>query len=263
MSGEGTAVFVDTHAHVNDAQFDADRDAVLARAREAGVTRIVTIGYNRATIPSALALADRHEALYAAIGWHPHDAAACAEEDLAWVERLAREHGKVVAIGEIGLDYYRDWAPRDAQRAMFRQQLALARRLGLPVILHCRDAYADVLEVLRDEGAGEIGGVMHCFTADWETAKAFLDLGFYLGIGGVVTFKTGAAVREVVQKAPLDRLLLETDCPYLAPVPHRGKRNEPAYLRHTAEVVAEVRGMAVEDVAAATTENAMRLFRLP
>ncbi|GAB6934903.1 TatD family hydrolase [Calditerricola yamamurae] len=263
MIGEGTAVLIDTHAHVNDAQFDADRDAVLARAREAGVARMIIVGYNRATIPSALALADRHEDLFAAIGWHPHDAAACTEEDLAWVQRLAREHGKVVAIGEIGLDYYRDGAPRDTQQAVFRRQLTLARHLGLPVIIHCRDAYADVLEVLREEGADEIGGVMHCFTADWETAKAFLDLGFYLGIGGVVTFKSGEAVREVAQKAPLDRLLLETDCPYLAPVPHRGKRNEPAYLRHTAEVVASVRSISVEELAAATTENAARLFHLP
>lgn len=252
----------DTHAHLNDKQFDRDLEDVITRAKETfGVSRILNIGYNRETIATCLQLAETYDFIYAAVGWHPHDAEAMEDGDIEWLERLAT-HRKVVALGEMGLDYYRDYAPRDVQVDVFRRQIALAKSVRLPVVIHNREATDDVIRILREEKAEGVGGVMHCFSGDWETAKQCLDLGFYIGIGGPVTFKKSEPLREVVRRLPLDRLVVETDCPYLAPEPRRGRRNETGYVRYVAEKIADIRGLSVEQLAAVTTENACRLFKL-
>lgn len=253
----------DTHAHLNDAAFDTDREAVIERAKgEYNVCRIVNVGYNRETIPKCLELAEAHDFIFAAVGWHPHDANQLRDEDLDWLEELA-QHEKVVALGEMGLDYYRNHSPRDIQENVFRRQIALAKKVSMPIIIHNREAHADILRILKEEHAGEVGGVMHCFSGDWETAKASLNLGFYIGLGGPITFKKADDLREVARKIPLDRLVVETDCPYLAPEPKRGKRNETGYVSFVADKLAEIRGMSPEQLAQQTTENACRLFNLP
>lgn len=255
-------MFFDSHAHLNDAKFDDDREEVIRRAREEyGVSRILNIGFNRETIRTSLELAESYDFIYTAVGWHPHDAKDCTEEDLDWIETLC-DHPKVVALGEMGLDYYWDHSPRGIQESVFRQQIRLAREIGMPVIIHDRDAHEDVVRILREEHAEEVGGVMHCFSGDWDVAKACLDMNFYIGLGGPVTFKNAKLPKEIARKVPLDRLLIETDCPYLAPHPHRGKRNESGYVRLVAETIAELREMSLEELARITYENANRLFRI-
>jgi TatD DNase family protein len=252
----------DTHAHLNDPKFDEDREDVISRAQQTyNVSRIVNVGYNRETIPTCLELAETYDFVFAAVGWHPHDAKDLHDEDLAWIEDLA-SHEKVVALGEMGLDYYRDHSPKDVQADAFRRQIALAKKVQLPIIVHDRDAHDDVVRILREEHAEDVGGVMHCFGGDWETAKACLDLGFYIGIGGPVTFKKADDVRDIARKVPIDRLLVETDCPYLAPEPKRGKRNESGYVSYVVAKIAAIRQVEEEQLAAQTTENACRLFRL-
>lgn len=252
----------DTHAHLDSRKFDQDRDEVIARAREAGVSLMVNVGFNRETIPTTLALAERYDHIWAAVGWHPVDAVDMRlEEDLAWIESLAR-HPKVVAIGEIGLDYHWDTSPKDVQHVVFREQIRLARRLGLPIVIHNRDAHEDTVRILREEGASEVGGVMHCFSGSWEIARQCLDMNFYISFGGPVTFLNARVPKEVLAKVPADRLLIETDAPYLAPHPHRGKRNEPAWVRLVAEAAAEIRGMKWEDLAHLTRENGQACFRI-
>ena len=252
----------DTHAHLNDATLAADREQVIERAHnEYNVSRIVNVGYNRETIPTCLELAETYDFIYAAVGWHPHDAKQMRDEDLDWIEQLAT-HNKVVAIGEMGLDYYRDNSPRNIQADVFRKQIAVAKKVKLPIIIHDRDAHADVVRILREEQAQDVGGVMHCFGGDWEIAKQCLELGFYIGFDGPITFKKADDVREVARKVPFDRLLIETDCPYLAPVPKRGKRNESGYLAYIAEKMAEIRRVDIDQLAAQTTENACRLFNI-
>ncbi|MGQ9513351.1 TatD family hydrolase [Thermodesulfitimonas sp.] len=250
----------DTHCHLDDERYKADRAAVIERARAAGVTRLVTVGYDLASSRRAGELAAALPGVYAVVGVHPHDAAGVPLNYLEELRRLARAP-RVVAIGEIGLDFYRDLSPRSVQREVFVAQLHLARELGLPVVIHCREAHGEVYEILRREAVG-ISGVMHCFSGGWEEAKRFLALGFYLSIAGPVTFTGARRPVEVVRQMPLERLLLETDAPYLPPVPHRGKRNEPAYLIYTAQKVAAIRGISLEELAAATTANAVRLFGL-
>ncbi len=252
----------DTHAHLNDKQFDKDREQVIRRAQEEyGVTGIVNIGYNRETIRTSLALAEEVDFIYTAIGWHPHDASTFNEEELQWIKSLS-SHPKVVALGEMGLDYYRNRAPREVQAEVFRQQIRLAREVNLPIVIHCREAYQDTLQILKDEKAEEVGGVMHCFGGDQEVAAQCLEMGFMIGIGGPVTFKNGHLVQEIARWVPLDRLLIETDAPYLAPHPYRGKRNESGYVRLVAEKIAQLRGISFEELAQQTTANACRLFRL-
>lgn len=254
----------DTHAHLNDPKFADDRDQVIRRAREEfGVQTIINVGYNRETIRTTLELAEAYDFIYAAVGWHPHDAKDCTEEDLAWIRELT-EHPKVVALGEMGLDYYWDNSPRDVQAEVFRRQIAIARDTGYPIIIHDRDAHEDVVRILKEEGADEVGGVMHCFGGDLAIMEECLRLNFMIGLGGSVTFKNRATLpKEIARNVPLDRLLLETDCPYLAPHPYRGKRNETGYVRLVAEAIAELRGITFEELAQATQENAKRLFRLP
>ena len=261
----GSALLVDSHCHVAEAEFDADRDAVLARAAANGVSTIVCVG---ATGPvdanrAALALAGRTApvAVVATVGIHPHHASTADESALALLERLARSPG-VVAVGETGLDFHYDFSPRAAQRGAFARTIALARTLGLPLVVHVREAHAEAAELLSTEGASALGGVIHCFTGDRDDARRYLDLGFHVSVAGIVTFRNAEPLREAVRWIPRDRLLVETDAPYLAPVPHRGRRNEPAHVRLVAEAVAAVRGEPFEDLAAATTANAGRLFRL-
>lgn len=251
----------DTHTHISHGKFEGDRDQVLARAAEAGVTVMMDIADSEETSHRVLAMAERVPGCYAAVGVHPHHA---KEWDAGAYERLKTlaRHGRVRAIGEIGLDYYYDFSPRDAQFAAFRAQVRLAREVGLPIIIHDRDAHADVVKVLEEEGAAEVGGIMHCWSAGWDTAERVLALGFCLGFGGSVTYPKNAEVREVARRAPLDRLLIETDCPYLAPVPHRGKRNEPAYVKAVAEFLAPLRGLPYAEMARITLDNGKRVLRI-
>lgn len=252
-----------THSHVDtNRQFEADRAVVVARAREMGVARMMVIGYEMEAIPISLRFAEAHEWVYAAVGIHPTSTLEWndgAEQDL----RMAAGHAKVRAIGEIGLDYYwMDRAPFDRQRDVFRQQIRIAREMKLPVVIHDRDAHEDVVRILEEEHAEDVGGIMHCFAGNWDIAERCLALGFCLGIGGTVTYKNNPIGQDVTRRAPLDRLVLETDDPYLSPVPFRGKRNEPGYVRYVAEFVAGLRGTEREDVEQATWANACRLLRI-
>lgn len=256
-------MLIDTHAHLDSPKFDNDRAEVISRAQEAGIDTIVNIGFNRETIPSTIALAEQYPFIYAAVGWHPTDAVDMKlEEDLAWIEKLCC-HPKVVAIGEIGLDYYWDTSPKEIQHTIFREQIRLARRLNKPIIIHNRDAHEDILRLLKEEKASEVGGIMHCFSGSWETAKQCLDMNFYISFGGPVTFKNARVPKEVLERVPMDRLLLETDAPYLAPHPHRGQRNESAYVRLVAETAAEIKGLTLEDIAKQTSKNGQNCLRLP
>ncbi|MBD3367095.1 MAG: YchF/TatD family DNA exonuclease [Candidatus Eisenbacteria bacterium] len=255
-------LLADTHAHLDLEDYDADRSDVIVRARAAGVSFIINVGFNLETSRAAIDLAERYDFIYASVGIHPHEAASVDERTLSRIESMAG-HERVVAIGETGLDYYRDHSPRDAQRAAFREHIRLARRLELPLIIHNRDALDDVLEIVDDECAGEVGGVMHCFPGDAAYAEQVVRRGFHVGIGGPVTFSSGGRLAKVAETVPRRTLLLETDAPWLTPKPHRGKRNEPAYVAFVAERVAELRDMSVADLARAATGNAMRLFRIP
>ena len=254
---------VDTHAHLHVPEFATDLDAVLARARQAGVRAVVTIGTDRETNPAAVALAERHADVYASVGIHPHDAAEATDADFAEVERLARSSPKVVAFGEMGLDFFRDLSPHDLQERVFRRQIELARQVGKPVIVHCRAAHAETLAILVETRIGEIGGVMHCFSGDVEVAKRCLDLGLYISLAGPVTYKNARALPDVARFVPEDRLVVETDCPFLPPQPHRGQRNEPAWVALTAARVAELRGADPETLGEVLTRNGARLFGIP
>lgn len=251
---------VDTHAHLDSGQFSHDREAVIARALANGVTRMLTVGTDLASSCLNAEIARAHPAIYAAAGIHPHDALTASEATLKQLQELIVSEPKIVAVGEIGLDFYRDRAPRDAQRDAFRRQIRLAREVGKPVIVHDRDAHQEVLQILREENAREVGGVLHCFSGDPAMARECLELGFYLSFPGTITYPKNEQARQVVQGVPVDRLLVETDCPYLAPQAYRGRRNEPAYVRHTAEAIAAIKGLTVADVARITTLNSFRLF---
>jgi TatD DNase family protein len=250
---------IDTHAHLDSGQFAADREAVIARADENGISHILTIGCDLVSSTASVEIAAAHPTVYAAVGIHPHDAGEADTAGLAELRRLANEP-KVVAIGEIGLDFYRDRSPREVQRQSFRQQIRLAREVGLPVIVHDREAHDEVLQILRGERASEVGGVLHCFSGDIAMARDCLELGFYISFPGTITYPKNEAAREVVRAMPIDQMLVETDCPYLAPQACRGRRNEPAFVRHTAEAIAQIKGLTIEDVARITTLNAFNLF---
>ncbi|AIG24477.1 TatD family hydrolase [Brevibacillus sp. 7WMA2] len=251
----------DTHAHLNAEQFDEDRDEVIARAKENGVSTIVNVGFNRETIPTTMELAEKYDFIYAVVGWHPQDAITMKEQDLEWLEELSK-HPKVVGLGEMGLDYYWDTSPRDVQAEVFRKQIRLARKLQMPIIIHDRDAHQDIIEILREEKAGEVGGIMHCFSGSYELAKMALDMNFYISFGGPLTFKNAKRPKEVAAKIPLERILIETDCPYLTPHPFRGKRNESAYVKFVAEEMAQIHGLPYEELAKITANNARRLFNI-
>lgn len=250
----------DTHCHLHHARFDADRDEALTRAREAGVTRLLLVSTSVEDARVALDLAERHEGMFVAVGVHPEGAARWDDGTRRALLELIR-HPRARAIGEVGLDYHWDY-PRDAQERAFRAQIRLAREVGLPLVIHDRDAHADVLRILEEEGAREVGGVLHCFSAGWPEAEQGLALGFALGIGGSVTYPRNDALRAVVRQAPADRLVVETDSPYLAPQARRGQRNEPALVRLVAEAVAAERGLPFEEVARQTFRNGTRILRL-
>lgn len=254
----------DTHTHLDDARYDDDREAVITRAREAGVEAFVTIGCDLATSQAAVALADRYPFVYASIGVHPHEVKHIQD---GWYDEFRRlaENTNVVAYGEIGLDYHYNLSSPKEQRDRFREQIQLARELKLPVIIHTREAQEDTIGILKEEKASDTGGVLHCFSGDAWLAKEALDLGFYLSFSGILTFQNAMMLRDIAKTVPLDRLLIETDCPYLTPVPHRGKRNEPAYVSHVARQLASVHfgdADAVERIGQATTANAKRLFKI-
>lgn len=255
-------MLIDTHAHIHDKAFDGDRDAVVQRMHDAGVQQAITVGCDLADSQRALEVATRY-GVYASAGIHPHEAKDAPENIAAAFEPfLANE--RVVAIGETGLDYYYDHSPREAQQRVLRAQIALARERDHPVIFHHRDAYDDFVSILREEWREGMRGVIHCFTGDTAQAQTYVqEFGMKLGIGGVITFKSAQSIRDAVVSVGLEPLVLETDCPYLAPVPHRGKRNEPAFVSMTADALAPLLGRTRDDILAATTQNARALFRLP
>ncbi|MCL1927010.1 MAG: YchF/TatD family DNA exonuclease [Syntrophorhabdaceae bacterium] len=255
-------MFFDTHAHLDLSPLCEAEKEVVSRARNAGVARILTIGINPDSSLEAVEIASRHHGVYAAVGLHPHDAATFSDGLLSRLETLSRRE-KVVAIGETGLDFYRDRSPRDAQRNAFREQIRLARKLNLPVIVHDREAHDDILAILSEENAAEVGGIIHCFSGDYAMARKAVSMNFLISIPGAITYPKSDAQVETVRKLPLERLLIETDCPFLAPVPYRGKNNEPAYAPLVAAKIAQIKELSVEDVARITTLNAMRLFRIP
>lgn len=249
---------IDSHSHLDDAQFNEDRAAVIGRARAAQVERMLAIGTGGGPpdLEAGVRLAAEYPFVLATVGVHPHDAAKAAEATFERLRALAA-HPKVVALGEIGLDYHYDFSPRHVQRAVFSRQLAIAAEAALPIVIHTREAWDDTFEILRREWRGE--GILHCFTGDAEQARQALDAGFHLAFGGVLTFPKAEQVREAARTTPADRLLIETDCPYLAPVPHRGKRNEPAFVVETARRLGQVRGQAAEEIAELTADNFERL----
>jgi TatD DNase family protein len=252
-------MLIDSHAHIQADAFDADRAAMLDRAVAAGVGRIVVIGSNVDDSREGLAMARADDRLVCTVGVHPHDARLLDDAGLDALRGMAAD-ANVRAIGEIGLDFHYDFSPRDRQREAFASQLALAAELGLPVVIHVRESEEEAYAMLRDRPAGIPHVVMHCFLGDADWARRWLDLGCVLGVGGAVTFKKMDALREAVAMVPLDRLLLETDCPYMAPAPHRGRRNEPAYVPFVCEAVALAKGLGAEAIAEETTANAERVF---
>jgi TatD DNase family protein len=250
---------IDSHAHLDLPEFDCDRDAAIQRALAGGIEKIITVGIGMKECRQALLLAERYPFIYATLGIHPHNAAALDLAALDFLEKNALSP-KVVALGEMGLDYYRNRSPQQDQRRAFRAQLDLARSLKKPVVIHDREAHEDTMAILREEKAGEIGGVLHCFSGDAAMAFACIDMGLYISIPGTVTFKSAVLIQEVVRQVPLEHLLIETDCPFLTPAPHRGRRNEPSYVRLVAEKIAELKKTDLADVARITTANALELF---
>ncbi|OEU77145.1 MAG: radical SAM protein [Desulfuromonadales bacterium C00003107] len=250
---------IDTHAHLDNGRFEADRPQVIEAAKTAGVNHILTIGCDLDSSRASVELAASYPEIYAAVGIHPHAAREATDEAMIELKALAQQD-KVVAIGEMGLDYYRDHCPHDIQQTAFRRQITLAIELGLPIIVHDREAHQDVLRILQEEQAQQVGGVLHCFSGDLAMAKACIELDFYISFPGTLTYPANQALRDVAEAISTDHLLLETDCPYLAPQSRRGKRNEPAFVRETAEELARIKGLSLEDIARTTCLNAFRLF---
>jgi TatD DNase family protein len=256
-------MLIDSHAHIQGKEYAGEAADVIARARAAGVEKIIAVGGagDMSSNTEAVALADSFPNIYATVGMHPHDAKDVGADELRALRELT-SHPKVIAVGETGLDYYYNHSPHEVQRRVFAQFIGMARETGLPIVVHERDAAQEAAELLRSEGARELHGVIHCFTGNYEAACDYLDLGFYLSFTGIITFKNGEPLRDVVRKVPLERMLVETDSPFLTPVPHRGKRNEPAFVRLVAETVAKVKGIPLEEVAERTSQNVQDLFAI-
>jgi TatD DNase family protein len=263
-------MFVDSHAHLDGKQFDSDREQVIARARDAGVQTMVAIGNGDGPphLDAGIQLADKYSFMYATVGIHPHEASLASDHALAELERLAA-HPKVIAWGEIGLDYYYDHSPRETQKSVFTKQMELAAAASLPIVIHCRpsdnseNAWEDCLGMIQEQWAPTgIGGILHCFTGNWVQAKRALDMGFMISFAGNVTFPKAQQIRDAALQVPLDRMLIETDCPYLAPIPYRGKRNEPAYVKETARKIGELRGLSMEEVGEQTARNFYNFFKI-
>jgi TatD DNase family protein len=254
-------MLIDSHAHLEMPDFKKDLEAVIQRAKESGVEYIFTVGTEKKDWKRAVEIADSHPLIYAILGVHPHNAKEIDDQTYPTLKKLCR-NGKVKAYGEIGLDFFRNLSPRDIQLKRFREQIGLAKELDLPIVIHDREAHRETLEILKSEKAEESGGIIHCFSGDYEMAKACLDMGFYISIPGSITFKNAEGSREIVERIPLESLLVETDAPFLTPEPFRGKRNEPSYVRYTAQKVAEIKKVSFEKVAEITTQNALRVYRL-
>jgi TatD DNase family protein len=258
--------FIDSHCHIDGPEYDADRLDVIARARDAGVSTMLNVGTgdpHSGAFERAVALAEGYPEIYAAIGVHPHDAKLFDESAEQRLVDLAKKSRRVIAWGEIGLDYHYDHSPRDVQQSVFRRQLRIARELNLPVVIHSREANDDTIKIIREELTGyERAGVLHCFGGSLQMAGAAIELGFYISFAGNLTFKKAEDLQAIARQLPLDRLLIETDCPYLTPVPFRGKRNEPARVVETAKFLAQLREQTVDSIAAQTTENCQHLFRV-
>ena len=256
-------MLIDSHAHIQGKEYAGEVEAVIDRARAAGVETIIAVGGagDMSSNAEAVKLADTFPNVYATVGMHPHDAKDVGADELQTLRELAA-HSKVIAVGETGLDFYYSHSPHDTQRRVFAQFIHMARETELPIVVHERDAAPQATELLRSEGGGKLRGVIHCFTGNYEAACAYLDLGFYLSFTGIITFKNAEPLRDVVRRVPLERMLVETDSPYLTPAPHRGKRNEPAFVRLVAETIGKVKEVAVEDVARVTTENVKHLFHI-
>jgi TatD DNase family protein len=255
-------MLIDSHAHLDMKDFDGDRQATLDRALEGGISHIITIGTDLSSSRKALELANIYDFVFSSVGYHPHHAADTDLQVLRELEGLVSEP-KVVAWGEIGLDFYRRYSPPDRQVEAFRQQLEMAMDLDLPVIIHDREAHAELIEILGQMTKGGAKGVIHCFSGDYDMAMLLIEMGYHISIPGTVTYKKALQVQEVATRIPLERMLIETDAPFLAPVPHRGKRNEPFFVTYTARKIAELRNMDFQEVAIQTSENAKRVFNLP
>ena len=259
MTKNRLPLLVDSHAHLDGRQFTHDLDETIARATTNGISHILTIGCDLESSKDSIAVAEKYDNIFAAVGVHPHDATEINGDTLEKLRSMLT-HPKVVALGEIGLDYYRDRSPREIQRSAFRQQIRLAKDMGKPIIVHDREAHSEVIQILKEENGAQVGGVLHCFSGDLKMAKQCLELGFYLSFTGTITYPKNDTIREIIKEIPIDRMLIETDCPYLSPQKFRGKRNEPAYVRYTAEKLAEIKGLSIEDVARITSRNCHDLF---
>ena len=256
-------MLIDTHCHLTMPDFEADRSAVIQRAIDAGISHMITIGTDIEDSKRAIALAEGYEFIYAAVGIHPHDARDITDiENVSDTIKILASKKKVVALGETGLDYHYMHSPAEIQQEHFRLEINLAKSLGLPVIVHSREAKEDTLRILKEEKVEVTGGVLHCFSGDMDMAEKALNMGLYISFSGVITFKNAKKMHDIVKAIPLNRILIETDAPFLTPVPHRGKRNEPAYVKYMAEKIADIKGISLEELGNTITDNAARLFRL-
>lgn len=254
-------MLIDSHAHLDDERFDKDRQKIINSFKEDDIELIINPGADVSSSVKAVSLAEKYDSIYAAVGVHPHEAKTMDDDTIEILRNLAKKE-KVVAIGEIGLDYHYDNSPRDIQKKWFREQIKLAKELDLPIIIHDRDAHEDTYEILREENDDKLRGIMHCYQSSLEMSKDFIDMGFFISLAGPVTFKNAKTPKEVAKGVPLDRLLIETDSPYLTPHPHRGKRNEPAYVRYMAGMIAELKGISYEEVVKKTAQNAKTIFEI-
>lgn len=254
-------MLIDSHAHLDDERFDRDRDELIKSLGKNGISTVINIGADLPSSIKSVKLSEQYDNIYAAVGVHPHSASEMDEGTIEVLKAFSSRE-KVVAIGEIGLDYYYDNSPRDVQRIWFRRQMKLAKEVNLPIVVHSREANQETFDMIKAESDGKLTGVIHCYSGSVELMKEYIKLGYYISLGGPVTFKNAKTPKEVAKVVPIDRLLVETDSPYLTPEPHRGKRNEPLYVRHVAAMIAELRGMTIEELARATSENTKRLFNL-
>lgn len=254
-------MLIDSHAHLEMLEFERDLESVIQRAKGSGVEYIFTVGTEKKDWERAIEIAHSHSSIYAILGVHPHNAKEIDDQTYPTLRKLCRDD-KVKAYGEIGLDFFRNLSPRHVQLKRFREQIGVARELRLPIVVHDREAHQETLEILKSEKADECGGIIHCFSGDDEMAKGCIHMGFYISVPGTITFKNAERFQETIRKIPLESLLVETDAPFLTPVPFRGKRNEPSYIRYTAQKLAEIKKVSFEKVAEVTTENAMRVYRL-
>jgi TatD DNase family protein len=254
-------MLIDSHAHLEMPEFKKDLEGVIQRAKESGITYIFTVGTERKDWNRTLEIAHLHPSVYAILGVHPHNAKEIDDQTYPILMKLCRDE-KVKAYGEIGLDFFRNLSSRDVQLKRFREQIGVAKQLGLPIVVHDREAHHETLEILKSEKADECGGIIHCFSGNYEMATECIEMGFYISVPGTITFKNAERFQEIVRKIPLESLLVETDAPFLTPIPFRGKRNEPSYVRYTAEKVAEIKKISLDKVAEVTTENALKVYRL-